>query len=91
MTSLTREVDAIQNPAFGAVVLWRFCHGYSETSAHGSVPFLGTFIPLPILLREDALTFVVGTKGSSSLRAFADKFGLSKIRKTTFCSVYKMT
>jgi len=39
MTTLGREIHLMQNPALGAVLLWRFASAYAEAQAtHSSVP-----------------------------------------------------
>jgi len=44
MSALDREVNAVQNPALGAVVLWRFACGYQFASQLGEpAPFARDF------------------------------------------------
>jgi hypothetical protein len=77
MTTLAREVEEIQNPAFGAGLLWRFVAGYSagRKTPPEATPLPVLFIALPLLLREESRTLIDGTKASSGLRLFVDKFG----------------
>lgn len=83
MNVLARETSNVQNPALGAMLLWRFASGYereSSTRCHPNLPLL--FIVLPLLLHEDIVGIVAETRPSSGLRAFADKFASSSISKS---------
>lgn len=82
MTSLFREVQNIQNPALGAVLLWRFCCGYSKShhiAAPPTLPLL--FLVLPVILHQSTVELLRRTRTSSGLRTFAAKFGDSKVSK----------
>jgi hypothetical protein len=82
MTSLAREAQNVQNPALGAALIWRFCCGFVESNSTSAPPQLPVvFLVLPIVLHQETLTFVRGTRKSSGLRAFAAKFGDSKASK----------
>lgn len=79
---LTREIQNVQNPALGAVLVWRFCCGYVETQrVSASPPLQLIFLVLPIILHKATSEFVKRTYKSSGLRAFAAKFGDSSIVK----------
>ncbi len=83
MNVLSRETRNVQNPALGAMLLWRFVSGYereSSTRSHPNLPLL--FIVLPLLLHEEMAGIVAETRPSSGLRAFADKFASSSISKS---------
>lgn len=70
---LAREVQAIQNPGLGAVLLWRFAVGYaSSRGAPETTPMPVLFLPLPILFHEETVELVRRTR--TGLRGFADKF-----------------
>jgi hypothetical protein len=72
---LNKEMQIIQNPAFGAVLLWQFCSGYlteSRTSEFIPMPLL--FIVLPILLNEEIASYISSTRKQSGLRKFVGKF-----------------
>jgi ABC-three component (ABC-3C) system Middle Component 3 len=74
--TLAREVEAVQNPGFGAVLLWRFAVGYAQArQAPQSTPFPVLFVPLPILFLEESAELLSSTLRPSGLRAFVDKFG----------------
>lgn len=72
----------MQNPALGALLLWRFAASYeihSQTREPTPLPLL--FFILPILFHEDTVAFIETTRISSGLRAFADKFSDSSNAK----------
>jgi hypothetical protein len=72
---LAREVDAVQNSAMSAILLWRFCVGYGAArGTPATTPLLALFLPLPILLNEESLSLLSSTQARSGLRLFAGKF-----------------
>jgi len=80
MTILNREVQFVQNPALGAMLLWHFAIGYEEGSrVDSATPIPLLFIVLPIAYHESAFRFVIKTNRSSGLRTFAAKFFESKV------------
>jgi hypothetical protein len=80
---LAREVDAVQNAAFSAVLLWRFCVGYAGTrQVPSSTPLPAVFLPLPILFNEESNAVLASTNTKSGLRLFAGKFSDSSVSKT---------
>lgn len=82
MSTLSSEVRNVQNPALGAVLLWRFACGYWDGHpSHAPASLLASFFVLPIVLHEQTAAFVKGTQKSSGLRAFAAKFGEAKTSK----------
>lgn len=79
---LYREIHNVQNPALGAVLLWRFSCGYINGHRfHNPTPVSLLFLVLPILLHEVTYSFVKGTNRSSGLRKFSAKFGEAKTAK----------
>lgn len=69
--SLVQEIEAIQNPALGAALLWKFCLGYSPSKGERRpVPALLLFLVLPLCLQEDARSAALKTRKSSGLRLF---------------------
>ena len=81
-SGLTREVRNIQNPALGAVLVWRFVCGYTTSHlTHDATPLPLLFLVLPIVLHEQTEEFVNSTRKASGLRAFASKFGKSENSK----------
>lgn len=80
---LTREIDAVQNPAFGAALLWRFAAAYATVGKNPeSTPLPLLFLPLPLLLYEETRKMIDGTQKASTLRTFAGKFADSKHKES---------
>ena len=68
-------VALVQNPALGALLLWRFGKSYQEHSA-SEVPGLHSFfVVLPLLYHAATLEHIRTTYGSSGLSQFAKKLG----------------
>ncbi|WP_332771622.1 three component ABC system middle component [Pseudomonas sp. ESBL1] len=68
------EIYLMQNPALGAVLIWRFTEGYAPKGC-GQLPCLPLlFIVLPILYQEQLRNAAIATNPSSGLRVFAGKF-----------------
>lgn len=79
---LAREAQNVQNPALGAALIWRFCCGYGAAHPTGDSPPLPVlFLVLPIVLHQATAELLRRTMVSSGLRAYAAKFGDSKISK----------
>jgi hypothetical protein len=74
MTRLLNEVQAIQNPALGAALLWRFVCGFSPNSSTKGTPLSLAFIVLPLAFHARSLQEVAGTQSGSGLRKFEEKF-----------------
>jgi len=80
---LSREVNAVQNEALAAVLLWRFCVAYGTArQAPATTPVPVLFVVLPLLFDEETATVIASTKKGSGLRFFAAKFADSKHSKT---------
>ena len=78
MSVLAEEVWQVQNPAVGALLLWRYVVGYTAArNDAASCPLTLTFLVLPTLLHRDTAQHVHTTRPSSGLRAFAAKFSAS--------------
>lgn len=78
MNYLSSETKNIQNPALGALLLWRFAVGFeekSQTRNHPPIPLL--YLVLPILLHEETESLIKSTLRSSGLRALVNKFSSS--------------
>ena len=82
MSILSVEANNVQNPALGALLLWRFVVGYSESnSTHDSAPLPLLFLVLAIAFHEETMEQLHSTRQGSGLRAFIGKFSESKISK----------
>src|SRR5258708_2073151 len=76
VNSLTSEVRSIQNPALGAVLIWRFVCGYVDSHrTRDSVPLPLAFLVLPIIMHSQTEGFVQSTQKNSGLQLFSSKFG----------------
>ncbi|RYD01837.1 hypothetical protein N752_28100 [Desulforamulus aquiferis] len=85
MSRLNKEFQNVQNPAFGAYVLWNFVRGfYSNSSLFTPFPLL--FIVLPIICRGDMVELLYSTNKQSGLRYFTNKFLTSKVLKNDLIS-----
>jgi hypothetical protein len=79
---LAREAENVQNPALGAALMWRFCCAYVDSHPTGDSPSLPVlFIVLPVVLHQTTAGLLRRTLQSSGLRAYAAKFGESKVAK----------
>jgi hypothetical protein len=80
---LNQEIRNVQNPALGAMLLWRFLVGYGQNKdLPKESPFPLLFLVLPILFHEETTKFVTSTQRATGLRAFATKFSESAKSKT---------
>ena len=65
----------MQNPALGAVLLWRFSKAYADAHPHKAGPALPlAFLVLPLLWHAGTAEPLASTRTSSGLRLFAGKF-----------------
>ncbi|GIP30861.1 MULTISPECIES: three component ABC system middle component [Paenibacillaceae] len=85
MSNLNREIQNVQNPAFGAFIIWNFVRGYYSNNSK-LVPFPLLFIVLPIIFREDFSDLLASTNRPSGLRYFANKFLSTKVLKNDLVS-----
>jgi hypothetical protein len=68
-------IEAVQNSALGAFLLWQFGRAYQEHSG-GVAPALHlSFLVLPLVLHRSTLEKVSSTYPSSGLGKFVEKFG----------------
>ena len=80
---LNQETLNVQNPALGAMLVWRFVAGYERASAtRKPTPFPLVFLVLPMMLHQETAEFITSTREASGLRAFASKFSESRKSKT---------
>lgn len=82
-TPLTRETRYVQNPALGAVLLWRFVVAYTETHKTSDAPQLPLgFLVLPIILHQETFTFLKATQKPTGLHGFVDKFSRAGVERS---------
>ncbi|MDF9845502.1 MULTISPECIES: three component ABC system middle component [unclassified Paenibacillus] len=85
MSQLNKEIQHVQNPAFGAYIIWNFVRGYYSNNS-SFVPFPLLFVVLPIIFREDMVEQINGTQKASGLRQFSNKFLSTKVLKNDVIS-----
>ena len=81
MSILAEEAHNVQNPALGALLLWRFAVGYSASGTHSAVPMPLMFLVLPVLFHEETSDMLTSTLVKSGLRMFVSKFEESSVSK----------
>jgi len=74
MTAILNEVQAMQNPALGAGLLWRFVCGHSPATSPKGTPLPLVFVVLPLVFHARSMEAVAGTLAASGLRKFEEKF-----------------
>jgi len=81
ISTLNRETTFVQNPALGAVLLWRYCAAYAQDHQPSDEPGLHlAFLVFPILLHRETFEQLSSTRGS--IHTFADKFSRSDTSKS---------
>jgi len=68
------EIELVQNPALGSVLLWQFARAYQGEKAE-EVPLHLSFLLLPLVLHRGSLDEIVSTRRASGLTLFAAKLG----------------
>lgn len=71
-TPLT-PIELVQNPAFGAHLLWTFCQAYQAERIGEVSPMTMLFLVLPITLHGHTMRVVKSTNQSSGLAKFVAK------------------
>ena len=74
MTATLNEIQAMQNPALGAALLWRFACGFSPESSPNGTPLPLAFVVLPLAFHAKSAQKVSNTLAGSGLRKFESKF-----------------
>ena len=78
MNSQDLDVMYVQNPAVGAVLLWRFTCGY-YSNENRPVPFPLLFVVLPIVFRQDLCSVIKSTQRASGLSKVSEKLFSGKL------------
>ena len=78
MSNLDLDVMYVQNPALGAVLLWRFTCGY-YSHENRPVPFPLLFVVLPIVFRQDLCSVIKSTQKASGLSKVSEKLFSGKL------------
>jgi hypothetical protein len=83
MSVLANESRIVQNPGLGAVLLWRFATGYTESHRTKESPVIQlAFLVLPIVYHRETCELVTSTQRQSGLHGFVDKFSRSDVVKS---------
>ncbi|KAA0982641.1 hypothetical protein FQ192_31040 [Pseudomonas sp. ANT_J12] len=68
------EVYLVQNPALGAILMWKFVEGYKRASG-GKLPLMPLlFLVLPVIFNESLRSVLDKTFLTSGMRLFVAKF-----------------
>ena len=73
-------VGLVQNPAFGAVVLWQFGRSFQTEKIDALPPLNSFFLVLPIILHAETLEIARSTNTVSGLAKFVSKVAESRER-----------
>jgi hypothetical protein len=68
-------VTLVQNPAFGATLLWKFCSGFQKERPDALPVLTSLFCVLPVVLHGPTLGELKSTNLPSGLVKFATKLG----------------
>ncbi|MGJ8534878.1 MAG: three component ABC system middle component [Alphaproteobacteria bacterium] len=68
-------VVLVQNPAFGAMLLWKFGKAYQKEKINELPEFHCLFLILPLLLHAETLEYIRSTNQSSGLPQLIKKLG----------------
>jgi len=75
MNVLTREIEVMQNPALGSLLLWRFAKAYADAHPQKAGPLLPlAFLVLPLVWNQGTAGPLEGTRTGSGLRFYVGKF-----------------
>lgn len=78
MSNSDLDVMYVQNPAIGAVLLWRFTCGY-YSNKNRPLPFPLLFVVLPIVFRQDLCSIIKSTQKASGLSKVSEKLFSGKL------------
>lgn len=73
--STETPITLVQNPAFGAMLMWKFCSGFQKERPDVLPVLNSLFCVLPIVLHAPTLDELKSTYQTSGLVKFATKLG----------------
>lgn len=76
--NILTEVEKVQNPALGALLLWEYGRRYQNQLSGEPSHLLLYFLILPICLHHITLNEAIGTLEKSGLGKFCEKFNLNR-------------
>lgn len=68
---MTNEIDLIQNPALGSIIIWKFLLGYGTELKQDKFEVL--FIVLPIIFNQELRKYVDSTQKASGFTKVIEK------------------
>lgn len=68
---MSNEIDLIQNPAIGSIVIWKFLLGYGTKLEQDKFELL--FIVLPIIFNQELRNYIDSTRKSSGFTKVIEK------------------
>ncbi len=71
MIKMSDEIDLIQNPAIGSIIIWKFLFGYGIKLGHENFEIL--FIVLPIIFNQEMRSYIDSTRKNSGLTKVVEK------------------
>lgn len=71
-------IALVQNPAFGAVLLWHFGRGFQQSRVGELPTMIGYFLILPLILHNPTLSHIRSTYSSSGLVKLVSKLAESR-------------
>ena len=73
--STETPISLVQNPAFGAMLMWKFCSGFQKERPDALPVLTSLFCVLPVVLHGPTLNELKSTNMPSGLVKFATKLG----------------
>lgn len=68
---MSNEIDLIQNPAIGSIIIWKFLLGYGTKLEQDKFELL--FIVLPIIFNQELRNYIDSTRKSSGFTKVIEK------------------
>ena len=68
---MSNEIDLIQNPAIGSIIIWKFLFGYGTKLEQHKFELL--FIVLPIIFNQELRNYIDSTRKSSGFTKVIEK------------------
>ncbi len=72
------EIEIVQNPGLGSVIIWKFGLGFQAETGSVSPPMPLVFLVLPIALHTPTLDLVISTRVGSGLALFTSKLDVDR-------------
>ncbi|MCI8655293.1 MAG: hypothetical protein HFJ48_05435 [Clostridia bacterium] len=76
MITMSDEIDLIQNPAIGSIIIWKFLFGYGTKLDSENFEIL--FIVLPIIFNQEMRSYINSTREASGLTKVVEKMMTDK-------------